>query len=114
MSSTADHRPLHVHLVRDRALEIEWADGVRTAVPIATLRKHSPSADSRALRDALAANPLTVLPPSRHSGPLTAIRCEAVGSYALRIEFSDGHRTGLYTWALLRELGEESEPRPSP
>ncbi len=114
MTGSAEHRPLHVHLVRDRALEIEWADGVRTSIPLATLRRHSPSADARALRDALAANPLTVLPHSTGSGPLTAIRCEPVGSYALRIEFSDGHRTGLYTWPLLRELGDTDPGPPAP
>jgi len=32
---------------------------------------------------------------------------EAVGHYALRIRFSDGHDTGIYTWRYLRELGEQ-------
>jgi DUF971 family protein len=27
-----------------------------------------------------------------------------VGNYALRFEFSDGHRTGLYTYDYLRAL----------
>ena len=27
---------------------------------------------------------------------------EAVGSYALQITWSDGHSTGIYTWAFLR------------
>lgn len=31
---------------------------------------------------------------------------EAVGNYAVRILFDDGHDTGLYTWAYLYELGE--------
>jgi DUF971 family protein len=31
---------------------------------------------------------------------------EPVGHYALRIRFSDGHDTGIYTWRYLRELGE--------
>jgi DUF971 family protein len=31
---------------------------------------------------------------------------EAIGSYAIQIEFSDGHRTGIYTFSYLRELGE--------
>ena len=28
-----------------------------------------------------------------------------VGNYALKILWSDGHDTGLYTWELLRKLG---------
>ncbi|HVQ10898.1 MAG TPA: DUF971 domain-containing protein [Methyloceanibacter sp.] len=38
-------------------------------------------------------------------------RIEPVGNYAARIVFDDGHATGLYTWAYLRELGENKEAR---
>ena len=31
---------------------------------------------------------------------------ERIGNYAIRFEFSDGHRTGLYSYELLRQLGE--------
>ncbi len=34
-----------------------------------------------------------------------------VGSYAVRIVFDDGHDTGLYSWAYLRELGEDKPRR---
>jgi DUF971 family protein len=37
------------------------------------------------------------------------IRVEPVGNYALRLHFSDGHNTGIYTWGYLYELGQESE-----
>ena len=30
---------------------------------------------------------------------------ERIGNYAIRFEFSDGHRTGLYSYDLLRQLG---------
>ena len=30
---------------------------------------------------------------------------EAVGNYAIRISFDDGHDTGIYSWDYLRELG---------
>lgn len=33
-------------------------------------------------------------------------RIEPIGSYALRLVFSDGHDTGLYSWDLLYHLGE--------
>ena len=36
---------------------------------------------------------------------------EPVGNYAVRILFDDGHDTGLYSWALLRELGREHDER---
>jgi len=34
---------------------------------------------------------------------------EPVGNYALRLEFDDGHNTGLYSWGLLHELGTRFE-----
>ena len=39
------------------------------------------------------------------------LRFEPVGKYAARIVFDDGHDTGLYTWAYLRELSENKEQR---
>ena len=36
-------------------------------------------------------------------------RLEPVGSYAVRIMFSDGHSTGLYAWNYLAKLGREYE-----
>ena len=70
----------------------------------------SPSAEQRELRKEMATNPLTVLPSGsgNTNEPLTAINAEFVGSYALRIVFSDGHDTGIYSWAYLRELAEEN------
>ena len=31
-------------------------------------------------------------------------RVEPVGSYAVRLYFSDGHHTGIYTWETLHDL----------
>jgi DUF971 family protein len=35
---------------------------------------------------------------------------EKVGNYAFRFEFSDGHRTGLYSYDYLRNLAARSQP----
>lgn len=34
-------------------------------------------------------------------------RIEAVGNYAVRLHFSDGHNTGIFTWSYLTKLGRE-------
>lgn len=98
-------RPVHLDLERERGLTVHWADGSRSHYPITYLRRMSPSADTRMLREEMARNPLTVLPAS--SGPpgqLCAVDAELVGNYAIRIRFSDGHDTGLYSWAYLRQI----------
>lgn len=34
-------------------------------------------------------------------------RIEAVGNYAVRLHFNDGHNTGIFTWSYLTKLGRE-------
>jgi DUF971 family protein len=103
-------RPVHLDLKKDRGLRVHWNDGHQAFYPVVYLRRMSPSADARELRAELARNPLTVL---RSSGsdksgsgtePLTAVGLELVGNYAVRIIFSDGHDTGIYSWDYLREI----------
>lgn len=95
--------PEHLDLKRDEALTVRWSDGVVSVYPVAYLRRMSPSADAIEMRAAMKENPLMVLP-SSGDGPLRAERLEPVGRYAVRLVFSDGHHTGLYTWSYLREI----------
>jgi DUF971 family protein len=104
--------PAHLDLKKDRGLTIEWADGSTSYYSIAYLRRMSPSADMVELRKQMASNPLTVLPdrPARGEGggsgvgALVATSAELVGNYAIKIVFSDGHSTGIYSWTYLREI----------
>lgn len=112
-------QPRNLDLKKDRGLTVEWDDGTMSYFSIAYLRKWSPSADNRALREELERNPLTVLPTSKtgDTGPLVATSAELVGNYAIRIRFSDGHDTGIYSWAYLREIDparQADRDRPGP
>jgi DUF971 family protein len=89
---------------------VEWSDGTTSYYTVALLRRMSPSAEMRELRENMASNPLTVLPSRPTSGPLVALDAELVGNYALRITFSDGHKTGLFTWDYLRSIDPEVRP----
>jgi DUF971 family protein len=103
------HRPLNLELDREKHLMVTWDDGRVSTYPIALLRRLSPSADARELRRELAANPLAVLPTGGGTGgPLRAESAELVGNYALRISFSDGHSTGIYSWSYLREIDPDA------
>ncbi len=103
--------PKHLDLKKDRALTVHWSDGRISIYPIAYLRKMSPSAEARDLREQMEKNPLTVLPASAGAdGPLTAERIELVGRYAARIVFSDGHDTGIYSWQYLRQIDPNRPP----
>jgi len=98
---------MHLDLKKDKGLTVQWSDGRVSFYSIEYLRKWSPSADARSLREEMARNPLTVLPASavNQSGQsLTATGIEMVGNYAVCIKFSDGHDTGIYSWEYLREI----------
>jgi len=103
--------PRHLDVNKDRGLTVTWADGSTTFYPVKHLRRMSPSAEMRELRDEQRRNPLTVLPSSMAeatSENLTITDAEPVGNYAVRFTFSDGHHTGIYSWDYLREI----EPSP--
>jgi DUF971 family protein len=102
------HAPAHIDLKKDRGLTILWADGTSSYFSIHYLRRMSPSADMRELRKSMHANPLTVLPANFSADSIVATDAELVGNYAIRITFSDGHASGIYTWDYLRELDPET------
>jgi len=107
--------PRHLDLKKDRGLTIEWEDGTTSYYSIRYLRRMSPSAEQRELREQIKQNPLTVLPASSGAeAPLTATGAEMVGNYAIRIRFSDGHSTGLYSWEYLREIDPGRGETPDP
>lgn len=110
-----DLSPTAIDLKKDRGLTIQWPGGEVSYYSIAYLRRMSPSADMRQLRAEMAKNPLTVLPSSAGSDePITARTAELVGNYAIRIRFSDGHDTGIYSWAYLRQIDPARPPTGSP
>jgi DUF971 family protein len=81
-----------------------WPDGVEHYIPAPFLRANSPSAEVAGERDIFGVRHGGEVP-RRHDG-VRVLAWHVVGAYAARFEFSDGHRTGIYTWALLRRLGE--------
>ena len=89
---------------RSKLLEVSWPDGVVHELPCEYLRVLSPSAEVRGHGDGE-----RILQTGKKHVNITNV--EAVGNYAVKLTFDDGHDTGLYTWAYLRELGDEQDQR---
>jgi DUF971 family protein len=87
-----------------RLLAVSFDDGASFSLPAELLRVMSPSAE---VQGHSSQERVTV--PGKKAVRILCI--EPVGNYAARIVFDDGHDTGLYTWAYLRELGENKEQR---
>ena len=111
LRTAMDIAPTHLDLDRAKGLRVVWSDGRESFYPVVHLRRWSPSADARDVRDQLERDPLAVLPSGGVStDALRAQDMELVGNYAVRIVFSDGHRTGLYSWDWLRAIDPAQQP----
>ncbi len=84
---------------------IRWDDGKESFITFAALRAASPSAEVKGERDIFGTQYGGEAP--RDYVGVEVKDWERVGNYAIRFDFSDGHRTGLYTYELLRSLGEQ-------
>lgn len=83
----------------EKRLNITFMDGNAYDIPFELLRVESPSAEVQGHGP----GGKTLVLDKADVGVTAA---EPVGRYAVRIVFDDGHDTGLFTWAYLRNLGE--------
>jgi DUF971 family protein len=83
---------------QSRVLEVTFDDGQTFSLPFEYLRVYSPSAEVRGHGPGQ-----ETLQLGKHAVQL--VRVEPIGNYAVRLDFDDGHNTGLYTWPYLYELG---------
>ena len=89
---------------RSACLDVAFADGAEFSLAFEYLRVMSPSAEVRGHGAGQA-----ILQSGKRCFRIS--RIEPVGNYALKLVFSDGHNSGLYSWRYLRELGEQYEQR---
>ena len=91
--------PTEVRLHRkSRLLSLVYGDGTRHELSCELLRVQSPSAEVRGHSESE-----RILQVGKRHVNITEV--EAVGNYALRFTFDDGHDTGIYSWDYLEDLG---------
>ena len=96
--------PEGVELDRTRHLQLRWLDGTVATFTLETLRTACPCAECRARRE----QGLTVPPPRlAGSSPLEARGAELIGNWGILLRWDDGHETGIFSWALLRQLAAD-------
>lgn len=96
---TNSHYPTEIKLhKKSRTLEIGFDDGANYSLPAEFLRVYSPSAEVQGHGPGQ-----EVLQLEKENVEIDHL--EQVGNYALRIDFDDGHNTGIYSWETLYNLG---------
>ena len=91
-------------LQEEGALEIVWNDGRKYLLPFRFLRGYCPCASCVNEITGERILELNTIPDDIH-----LVNMSFTGNYALKISWSDGHNTGLFTWENLSKLCRHDE-----
>ncbi|HEV8037446.1 MAG TPA: DUF971 domain-containing protein [Bryobacteraceae bacterium] len=119
MSETVPE-PEHIAISKSKGIQIDWKDGHLSKYSLGYLRDECPCATCTGAHGtepeksnySTPAAPFPMFKPT-----LKMLNVEPVGHYAIRIEWSDGHNTGIYSFDHLRKICpcgscKDAEPRP--
>lgn len=81
------------------SLFVKFDNGYETTLTAELLRVESPSAEVQGHGSGQKTTPAG-------KANVTIAAIEPVGNYAIRISFSDGHDTGLFSWDILHDYGQ--------
>ena len=100
--------PEHIAISKSKGIKIDWKDGHRSEYQLVYLRDKCPCA---ACTGAHGTPPRPETAPAEANNPfqmfkpaLKMLGVEAVGNYAIRINWSDGHNTGIYSYEHFRRI----------
>jgi len=100
--------PEHIAISKSQGIQIDWKDGHHSSYSLAYLRDECPCASctgahgtepQKSNYSAPPANPFQMYKPA-----LKMLNVEAVGHYAIKIDWNDGHNTGIYSFDHLRKI----------
>ncbi|WP_250512084.1 DUF971 domain-containing protein [Caballeronia sp. INDeC2] len=104
MSGLTSTTPIPTGVVvhsKSRVLELQYGDE-SYRVPFELLRVYSPSAEVQGHGPGQE----TLQTGKRE---VTIVGIDPVGHYALQLNFSDGHNTGIYSWDILHDLATRQD-----
>jgi len=106
-----DPKSVKVNLTSGTGVDIDWKDGHQSHYDFPYLRSACPCAlcdDERGKEDR---EPWEMPESKQKPGELPMfkpaakpVQAEAVGKYAIRFTWNDGHEHGIYSWDFLRDI----------
>ena len=95
--------PTELRVSKDkRTLTVSFEEGISYPLSAELLRVESPSAEVQGHDP----SQKKIIPGKRN---VEIMKIEPIGNYAVRITFDDMHDTGIFSWELLKRLGEEGD-----
>lgn len=98
-----EYRPTEIKRL-PHSLTIQWKDGLMSELSYRLLREKCPCARCNA--EKRQNDPFRMLPSDDYWEQLHLVGIQPVGRYAIQLQWSDGHKTGIYTFNFLRELSD--------
>ena len=96
--------PEHIAISKSKGIKIDWKDRHASEYGIGYLRDKCPCATCTGAHGTPPRQPEAASPFLMYKLALKMLSVEPVGNYAIRIHWSDGHSTGLYSWEHLRNV----------
>ena len=100
MKKTTD--PEHIAISKSKGIQIDWADGHQSNYTLDYLRARCPCASCTGAHGEKPAKGQS--PFQMYQRTLRMDGVEPVGHYAIKIRWSDGHETGIYTFEYFRAI----------
>ena len=100
--------PEHIAISKSKGIRIDWKDGHHSEYAVAYLRDECPCASCTGAHGTAPqktdyskqdANPFKM-----YQARMRMLNVEAVGAYAIKIDWNDGHNTGIYSFDHLRRI----------
>ena len=100
--------PEHIAISKSKGIQVDWKDGHHSTYGLGYLRDECPCATCTGAHGTAPqksdyskpkAEPFQMFTPT-----LKMLAAEPVGNYAIRINWSDGHNTGIYSWEHFRRI----------
>jgi DUF971 family protein len=96
--------PEHIAISKSKGIKIDWKDGHHSDYDLTYLRDKCPCATCTGAHGTPPRQPEANNPFQMFKPVLKMLGVEPVGNYAVRINWSDGHNTGIYTYDHFREI----------
>ena len=99
--------PEHIAISKSKGIKIDWKDGHTSEYGLEFLRDKCPCAactGAHGTPPRQPTQPSAGSPFQMYQAKLKMLGVEPVGNYAIRINWSDGHNTGIYSYDHLREI----------
>ncbi len=109
MTAETQAVPEHIAISKSKGIQIDWKGGHHSQYGLPYLRDECPCASctgahgtepqKTSYSEPPASNPFQMYKPV-----LKMLNVEPMGHYAIRIGWSDGHNTGIYSYDYLRKI----------